>query len=534
VIKEQDSDNSVAYNVYGINLISREVDGNKAYYIYNGHGDVTGLLSSSGTIIASYYYDAFGNAVEQSGNFGNPYRYAGYIFDSETELYNLNARFYDAKLARFMQEDTYWNTNNMIYGDNPRYSGNRPVPNAYSIMQSLNLYTYCVSNPIRYIDPTGHVLSETDIKNLTPSQQNAIKQLTKDWETANAAGDKKGMADANAAANAIRASAGYSGGTDGKTVVPTNPGSGIMVRDVDPNVTWNDNRTISYAGGKEPLKEGVDFYIYVDSNNNANAYFFNNVGTILTVAGATLTFNDNRETGGGTTITVTPSLTRPPTSNELINSVLYRGTPLVDGKDYYLGWDDRAHFVGAAFGPVPVAPKPGGPQDSIKGNTDSVKFGSEVNSKVLNTQSIEAVAQIVANAGLTSVMISSTMRTPEQQANAMYHNIVKNGVEHEKGVYGTNGKKVIDAYDAAEREGKSKEDIITDMTNKINELGPSNVSDHCSTYENYSKKNVFDIGKGSVSDKEAFVKALDQAKADGLIDGYLNENTCYHIIITIK
>jgi RHS repeat-associated protein len=156
VIKEQDTTGSVAYNTYGATLISRDLDGAKVYYLYNGNGDVTGLLSSSGSIIATYYYDAFGNLVEESGNFGNPYRYAGYVYDEQSRLYNLNARFYDAKLARFMQEDTHWNTNNMIYGDHPRYVGNSPVPDNNSMMQSLNLYTYCVNNPLIYTDPTGY------------------------------------------------------------------------------------------------------------------------------------------------------------------------------------------------------------------------------------------------------------------------------------------------------------------------------------------------------------------------------------------
>jgi len=140
VIKEQDSTGSVAYNTYGINLISRDLDGTKVYYVYNGHGDVTGLVDSGGTVIASYYYDSFGNIQEKSGNFSNPYRYSGYIYDESSNLYNLNARFYDAKIARFMQEDTYF--------------GNAADP------LSLNLYTYCVNNPIRYIDPTGHNASD--------------------------------------------------------------------------------------------------------------------------------------------------------------------------------------------------------------------------------------------------------------------------------------------------------------------------------------------------------------------------------------
>jgi hypothetical protein len=37
VIKELDTEGGEAYNVYGTNLISRELDEAKAYYIYNGH-----------------------------------------------------------------------------------------------------------------------------------------------------------------------------------------------------------------------------------------------------------------------------------------------------------------------------------------------------------------------------------------------------------------------------------------------------------------------------------------------------------------
>ena len=65
------------------------------------------------------------------------FRYAGYIYDEESQLYNLNARFYDAKLARFMQEDTYLG------------NGTDPL--------SLNLYTYCFNNPLKYYDPSGHL-----------------------------------------------------------------------------------------------------------------------------------------------------------------------------------------------------------------------------------------------------------------------------------------------------------------------------------------------------------------------------------------
>ncbi|OPX41868.1 tRNA(Glu)-specific nuclease WapA precursor [Ruminiclostridium hungatei] len=143
-----------ARNIYGTNLIQRTVttreNGNtkeETYsYMYNGHGDVTALLGADGTLAASYYYDAFGNALEthyynasgtETGKaVDNPYRYAGYVYDSTTDLYYLNARMYDAKTARFLQEDTYLG------------SAGDPL--------SLNLYTYCHNEPVMYVDPTGH------------------------------------------------------------------------------------------------------------------------------------------------------------------------------------------------------------------------------------------------------------------------------------------------------------------------------------------------------------------------------------------
>ena len=145
VILEVDGAGSqTARNVYGTNLLSRTMGTDTAYYMYNGHADVTALLTN-GEVAATYYYDAFGNVVENSEDAGvnNPYRYAGYQYDSETSLYYLNARYYDAKIARFMQEDTY-------DGDL-----NDPL--------SLNLYTYCDNEPIMYSDPSGNTAANITV-----------------------------------------------------------------------------------------------------------------------------------------------------------------------------------------------------------------------------------------------------------------------------------------------------------------------------------------------------------------------------------
>jgi RHS repeat-associated protein len=107
--------------------------------MYNGHADVTALINATtGAMDATYYYDAFGNIMESTGNVDNNITYAGYQYDEETGLYYLNARMYDPKIARFLQEDTY------------RGDPNDPL--------SLNLYTYVKNNPLVYYDPTGHVV----------------------------------------------------------------------------------------------------------------------------------------------------------------------------------------------------------------------------------------------------------------------------------------------------------------------------------------------------------------------------------------
>ncbi|WP_052306581.1 HYD1 signature containing ADP-ribosyltransferase family protein [Acetivibrio clariflavus] len=139
VLELNSSGNQVGRNIYGTNILMRTADGQSYYYMYNGHADVTALINAAtGNIDATYYYDAFGNIVESTGvaKDKNSILYAGYQYDKETGLYYLNARMYDPKIARFLQEDTY--------------TGDPEDP------LSLNLYTYCANNPLIYYDPTGH------------------------------------------------------------------------------------------------------------------------------------------------------------------------------------------------------------------------------------------------------------------------------------------------------------------------------------------------------------------------------------------
>ena len=67
----------------------------------------------------------------------NPFRYAGYYWDRQTQFYYLQARYYDPRLGRFISEDTY--------------EGEIGNP------QSLNQYVYAYNNPVNYHDPSGHI-----------------------------------------------------------------------------------------------------------------------------------------------------------------------------------------------------------------------------------------------------------------------------------------------------------------------------------------------------------------------------------------
>ena len=162
VILEKDSGGNIIRNVHGANLISRSVVqkqsttisekhvmeiryDNTAFYQYNGRGDVTRISDFNGNS-EIYTYDAFGNQLSKTtnGEVGdNPFRYAGYMYDEESEYYYLNARYYDPKTARFLSEDA------------PGYGNlNDPL--------SLNLYTYCANSPLVYTDPSGHIYYSKD------------------------------------------------------------------------------------------------------------------------------------------------------------------------------------------------------------------------------------------------------------------------------------------------------------------------------------------------------------------------------------
>lgn len=141
-------DTTTIYYLYGLNGITGiQVNGLKYIFGTNVQGDVTHIYDVYGNLEATYTYDAWGNHTIHNpdgtvntnstfiGNI-NPIRYRGYYFDTETKLYFLQTRYYDAEVGRFINAD------DVSYLDPYEIGG-------------LNLYAYCGNNPIMFTDPFG-------------------------------------------------------------------------------------------------------------------------------------------------------------------------------------------------------------------------------------------------------------------------------------------------------------------------------------------------------------------------------------------
>ena len=138
-------------------IIGFNRDGTDYFYRKNLQGDIIAIVNASGGVVAKYVYDAWGNhkAFNATGSviydstnptayssytnhvgYLNPFRYRGYYFDNETGLYYLNSRYYDPQVGRFINADT------INYLNPKNFNG-------------LNLYSYCLNNPVMLSDPMG-------------------------------------------------------------------------------------------------------------------------------------------------------------------------------------------------------------------------------------------------------------------------------------------------------------------------------------------------------------------------------------------
>lgn len=132
------------YYVYDANgsITGLHYNGTPYYFQKNIQGDVLRICNAGGAVVVEYTYDAWGNILSVTGSMAstlgkyNPFRYCGYYYDSETDLYYLNSRYYDAEVGRFISAD-------------------ERVSEVGGEISGYNLFAYCFNDPVNYEDEFG-------------------------------------------------------------------------------------------------------------------------------------------------------------------------------------------------------------------------------------------------------------------------------------------------------------------------------------------------------------------------------------------
>jgi RHS repeat-associated protein len=161
--------------------------------------------------------------------------------------------------------------------------------------------------------------------------------------------------------------------------------------------------------------------------------------------------------------------------------------------------------------------------DLNKNHQLKISYGANASKNIMSQHSVNLLGSIALNSGVEKLHINSTVRSPYDQAYQMYINLENDGIQYGYNTYGTNGDKVIKVYADSKLKKLNKDQIIQLMYNKIMELGPSNVSNHCA---DWSKLNTIDISINSVP-KEF----INECKKMGIKVLYEPKYGCWHLEI---
>ncbi|MDX2227876.1 MAG: RHS repeat-associated core domain-containing protein [Verrucomicrobiae bacterium] len=103
-----------------------------AYYVYDGNGNVMNLIDSANQTVATYEYDPFGRKLLSTGTLASqPFQFSSKEFSEVTGLNYYGLRFYNPQTGRWLSRD--------------------PIAESGGI----NLYGYCLNDPVNFVDPWG-------------------------------------------------------------------------------------------------------------------------------------------------------------------------------------------------------------------------------------------------------------------------------------------------------------------------------------------------------------------------------------------
>jgi len=161
--------------------------------------------------------------------------------------------------------------------------------------------------------------------------------------------------------------------------------------------------------------------------------------------------------------------------------------------------------------------------------------------RIVDPYCVDVIKMVMENAGCSKGVITSTIRTPEEQVDIMYRN-AKTNLAGQYVLYGSNGDAVLKLYENNKQ--KPEPEVKKLMVAKVKDLlqKGQRVSLHVTTAENYKLKNIIDIGVNSTQaaagasfNKLKISEAFKKSEKDGYIDNYIDEtsksNNCWHVEI---
>ena len=143
----------------------------KLYYYHSDHlGSATLITKKDGDIYQKIEYTPYGETwIEKTENTGLeylPYKFTAQEKDSETGLYYYGARYLDPKYSRWISTDPALGEYIPIASTNDKAKEkNGNLPGMGGIYNHINssLYHYAGNNPVRYVDPDGNEIINTNV-----------------------------------------------------------------------------------------------------------------------------------------------------------------------------------------------------------------------------------------------------------------------------------------------------------------------------------------------------------------------------------
>ena len=461
---EKITENGVTREFYyldGNTIAIRENGTVRNYHAFTDNlGSILCVMDENGTKVFDASYDAWGKQTVTLNSIGLHRGYTGHEMLSEFDIINMNGRLYDPVLGRFFSPDNY-----VQMPDNS---------------QNFNRYSYCLNNPLKYTDPSGNLFGIDDaiIAFAAFSMGSSMMQAAFEGKSVWKAG----------ALSLLSSAASYGIGEAFKNVA---------------SIFGNE---LLHAGA-HGLASGV--VSALDGGNFASAFVS---GAAASGIGSYAKTINGLETW------------------QMVSSTTAMGGVVAwaTGGDFLQGAMQGMNigFLNHAMHDDPPSVSTQQEDQNLQNMLSEVvvigkapayvvNFANPIFAQRVSLYSISVIKISMAEAGVYSVTISSTARTPEEQVNAMYNNLKNKQTCN----YAPAGRAVVSRY-------PNKQEMLKEVYRQ----GPSKVSKHCADFR---QLNVIDIAPRSVSNRAAFHRALlNNSKISRVLDPWTpSKDPVFHIEI---